>query len=106
MDGMHRSSGTRYSIYTGDGNGRDSYIIVGNGGNLKPESFLNSAPHTGYHPPKKNARKMFTGPLKKFKGSGKEATVFRYWGDGSGRDSYVIKECGGLIPSYNNSPNG
>jgi len=38
---MHRSSGTRYSIYTGDGNGRDSYIIVGNGGNLKPECYLN-----------------------------------------------------------------
>jgi hypothetical protein len=97
--GMNRSSGTRYSIYTGDGNGRDSYIIVGNGGNLKPECFLNSAPHTGYHPPKM-AAKLFTGPAKKFKGAGKEATVFRYWGDGSGRDSYVTKDCGGLIPSY------
>lgn len=30
----------------------------------------------------------------------KEATVWKYFGDGSGRDSYVIKDCGGLIPSY------
>ena len=65
MDGMHRSSGTRYSIYTGDGNGRDSYIIVGNGGNLKPESFLNSAPHTGYHPPKKKRTKNVHRPCEK-----------------------------------------
>ena len=35
-----------------------------------------------------------------FFGKGKEATVLKYYGDGSGRDSYVTKECGGLIPSY------
>lgn len=92
--GLFRSSGTRYTIYTGDGNGRDSYIIVGNGGNLKPECFKNSAPHVGYHPPRA-ANSMFTGPSRTFIGSGKAATVSRYWGDGSGRDNYVIKDCGG-----------
>jgi len=30
----------------------------------------------------------------------KEATSFRYYGDGSGRDSYVVTNCGGLIPNY------
>ena len=30
----------------------------------------------------------------------KEATSIKYFGDGSGRDGYVIKECGGLIPNY------
>lgn len=102
--GLHRSSGTRYSIYTGDGNGRDSYIIVGNGGNLKPHSFSNKAPVVGYHPPKA-ANNMFMGPKKEFRGTGKEATVLKYFGDGSGRDYYVTKDSGGLIPPYaSNSP--
>ena len=61
--GLQRSSGTRYSIYTGDGNGRDSYIIVGNGGNLKPAAFKNSAPCVGFHPPKA-ANNMYMGPKK------------------------------------------
>lgn len=37
-----------YTQYLGDGNGRDSYIIVGNSGLIKPDSFKNSAPRTGY----------------------------------------------------------
>ena len=76
---MHRSSGTRYTIYTGDGNGRDSYIIVGNGGNLKPGSFKNSAPHVGHHP-QKASNSMLTGSAQPFVGSGKKATVYRNWG--------------------------
>ena len=43
---------------------------------------------------------MFHGQLKQFSGPNKEATVFRYWGDGTGRDSYVVKDSGGLIPNY------
>lgn len=49
LHGLQRSSGTRYSVYTGDGRGRDSYVIVGNGGNLKSSCFFNSAPVTGKH---------------------------------------------------------
>ena len=99
LKGLYRSSKTRYDVYTGDGSGRDSYVIVGNGGVLKPECYVNSAPHVGYHPPRA-ANNMYMGPTKKFSGNGKEATVFRYWGDGSGRDNYVVKDCGGLIPPY------
>ena len=48
---------------------------------------------------------MFMGNQKSFKGTGKEATVFKYFGDGSGRDFYVTKDSGGLIPPYaSNSP--
>jgi hypothetical protein len=99
FNGMNRSSGTRYNVYSGDGHGRDSYIIVGNGGNLKPESYNNTAPHVGYHPPRASSS-IYMGQTKKFIGSGKESTALRYWGDGSGRDSYVTTDCGGLIPSY------
>jgi len=43
---------------------------------------------------------MFAGPMKPYFGAGKEATVLKYFGDGSGRDTYVTKESGGMIPSY------
>ena len=32
----------------------------------------------------------------------KEATAIRYYGDGSGRDSYVVADSGGLVPKYVN----
>ena len=32
--------------------------------------------------------------------SRKEATAIRYFGDGTGRDSYVVAESGGLIPPF------
>lgn len=37
-----------YTMYRGDGNGRDSYIIVGNGGLIKPDAYNNTPPRTGY----------------------------------------------------------
>ena len=43
---------------------------------------------------------LFHGQVKKFHGALKEATVWKYFGDGSGRDSYVVKDSGGLIPEY------
>ena len=46
---------------------------------------------------------MIAGSIQPFHGRGKAATVLKYFGDGTGRDSYVIKECGGLIPSYNST---
>jgi hypothetical protein len=99
IKGLNRTSKTRYNVYTGDGSGRDSYVIVGNGGVLKPECYLNNAPHVGYHPPRAS-NSMYMGPVKKFSGAGKDATAFRYWGDGSGRDYYAVKDSGGLIPPY------
>ena len=40
--GVMRQPG--YTQYLGDGCGRDSYIIVGNAGLIKPDAFKNTAP--------------------------------------------------------------
>jgi hypothetical protein len=32
----------------------------------------------------------------------KAATAIKYFGDGTGRDSYVVADSGGLIPKYMN----
>lgn len=88
-----------YTQYRGDGSGRDSYILVGNAGLVKPESFKNVAPQLGYKPVPDRST-MFSGPVRKFHGALKEPTVWKYFGDGTGRDSYVVKDSGGLIPPY------
>ena len=44
--GVIRNPG--YTIYRGDGQGRDSYILVGNGGLIKPEGYCNTPPRTGF----------------------------------------------------------
>ena len=51
-----------------------------------------------------NPSKLFINQACQFKkpvGS-KEATAFRYFGDGTGRDSYVVADSGGLVPKYVN----
>ena len=98
--GIYRTHHEKYTTYWGDGTGRDSYAVVGNAGLRKPESYVNTPPRTGYQPKERTTSTMYAGPHKAFFGAGKEATVLRYFGDGSGRDSYVIKESGGAIPSY------
>ena len=89
-----------YPMYWGDGAGRDSYIIVGNGGLIKPDAYNNTPPRVGYQDPPATQGGLYHGKTKQFVGPSKEATVLKYFGDGSGRDSYVIKDCGGLIPVY------
>lgn len=79
-----------YTVYRGDGQGRDSYIMVGNGGLVKPDAFDNSPPKVGYQGPAPTLGGLYHGKIKQFKGPLKEATVLKYFGDGSGRDSYVI----------------
>lgn len=101
--GIYRTHHEKYTTYWGDGSGRDSYAIVGNAGLRKPEAYVNSAPRTGYQPKERTTSTMYAGPLKSFSGYGKDATVLRYFGDGSGRDSYVINESGGAIPYYASS---
>ena len=45
---------------------------------------------------------MYTNQAHQFKrpSGGKDATAFKYYGDGAGRDSYVVADSGGLIPKY------
>jgi len=87
-----------YTVFWGDGNGRDSYIVCGNAGLIKPHAADMTPPRVGYQPP--GTTNMYHGPVKTFYPAQKEATVFRYWGDGQGRDSYIVKDSGGLVPGY------
>ena len=88
--GLHRAPTNLFSTYWGDGHGRDSYITVGNAGLLKPGTYLNRAPQTGYSPKIVACSALYTNQVKPFFGAGKEPTALRYYGDGSGRDSYVV----------------
>ena len=77
---MHRSSGKRCKIYIGDGNGRDSYIIAGKGGNLKQGSLKSTEPHTGHHP--KKLQTVFNWPgfyFLRFFSEGNHGSLMRWW---------------------------
>ena len=82
---MARSSNPTYVSYTGDGSGRDSYIILNNGG-LTHES---------------KEHMMWSSQIRRTPGvtqksPHKGAVGFQYRSDGSGRDSYVLQNSGGL----------
>ena len=63
--GIVKSPG--YVTYKGNGQGRDSYIIVGNAGLLRPDSYDKKAPRTGFQ--MNQSANMFYGQLKKFSGA-------------------------------------
>ena len=77
-----------YASYQGDGSGRDSYIILNNGGLTRDE--------------KKNM--MWTTKMKSPRdlrpAVSKPTPTFKYPSDGSGRDSYVIENSGGLVRDF------
>ena len=62
--GIVKSPG--YVTYKGNGQGRDSYIIVGNAGLMRPESIERRAPRTGFQVTQ--SANMYFGQLKKFTG--------------------------------------
>ena len=78
----------RYTKYTGDGIGRDKYIIFNNGAlldkisKIKIQDNFHTLSNTRYYNLQKNV-----APLK-------------YISDGSGRDSYVLFESGGLEKNH------
>mgnify|MGYP000197487829 CR=1 FL=1 len=74
--------------YSGDGSGRDSYIIMNNGG-LTRENKKHMM-HRQFKRSPVNIRPMPEKP----------AVAFRYQADGTGRDSYVIRNTTGLIRDY------
>ena len=89
--GMARTNHPKYASYFGDGSGRDKYIIMNNGGLTTDdkkffirESFRNTLRDHGPKPQK-------------------DAVSFKYHADGTGRDSYVISNSGGLISDYKGS---
>ena len=74
-----RTYNPSYVNYSGDGSGRDLYIILNNGG-LTHEAKRNMM----WQPrPRQSPRDHSPKPSK-------PAVAFQYQSDGSGRDSYVI----------------
>ena len=100
---LGRTEHIKHTTYWGDGMGRDSYVITGNGGLVGDANMPKTSAWTGYQPTN-NTTKMFINQNHQFKKStgGKDAVAFRYFGDGSGRDSYVVADSGGLVPKYVN----
>ena len=58
---------------------------------------------TGFQP-SKNTTAMYINQahqMKRLNGH-KEAAAMKYYGDGAGRDSYIVVDSGGLVPKYVN----
>lgn len=98
---LARTEHIKHTTYWGDGMGRDTYVLHGNGGLVGDKNMPATSPFTGYQPTN-NTTALYINQNHQFqRGSAhKEATVFKYFGDGAGRDSYVVADSGGLIPKY------
>ena len=75
----------KYTTYSGDGSGRDGYIVFGNGGMHGLREY-NGATKQGFTTSPLKPRPVITPR--------KDATAFDYVPDGSGRDSYIIRNYG------------
>ena len=97
---MQRTFYPKHTSYFGDGSGRDLQIILNTGGLNRIEK--QNMGHTGVQLQKYNSnvtKRVSPAPRK-------EATTFYYQSDGSGRDSYILKNNGGLRFEYNNKNYG
>ena len=91
---MQRTFYPKYVNYYGNGTGRDHQIIGNNGG--LTSQFKYGMGHTGVQ-----FNRYATSVSKRVSPSpSREATTFYYQSDGSGRDSYVLQDNGGLRPEY------
>lgn len=90
INGLYRTFYPKYTHYTSDGMGRDTYILKHNGGmcNEASRPFYETTMYT-----KERPSGMPPAPLK-------EATSFKYISDGSGRDFYITYNSGGLEAPY------
>ena len=98
MTSLNRTSHLKYTTYTGDGSGRDGYVVFGNGGLHELRFYNGSQPRSGFNNNKNFAPKPYAAPKK-------DATAFDYVPDGTGRDSYVIFNYG-LKANYRSSYRG
>ena len=81
--------------------GRDTYITTGNGGLINKGGQARNGPFSGYQMSPGLDKFYVNQPIHQYRYTGsKDATAFKYFGDGSGRDSYVTTDSGGLIPKY------
>ena len=84
MANLWRTQRPRFPLYQSDGLGRDYYIKFTNGGFWEDQFVLSKKPD--YIRPKYN----------NFHSLFHMAAPFKYWGDGSGRENYILK-CNGFI---------
>ena len=87
---LMRTISPKYASYFGDGGGRDTYIAVNNGGlaNADKQNMM---------------RRPFRATLrdKERDASPKKPVMpVNYHADGSGRDTYVVSNSGGLTKDY------
>ena len=93
---LQRTFYPKHCHYFGSGSGRDSFIILNNGGfnKLDKPNMGNTGIQMKQYNSSVTKRQVPTAC--------KDATTFYYQSDGSGRDSYVLKDNGGLRFDYNN----
>lgn len=98
---MNRTFDPKFTTYHGDGFGRDTYITTANGGLISGGGLARNGPSTGYQVSPGLDKFYINQSIHQTRYSGgKDAPVFKYFGDGTGRDSYVTADSGGLIPKY------
>ena len=90
--GLNRTNHPKFTSYTGDGSGRDQYIVFCNGG-LQPQrnfNFKNTRPQDTFNAsPNKTKYGGFVRPSPQ-----KMAGLTDYIPDGNGRDTYIIQNQG------------
>ena len=92
---LGRTLKSNISIYQIDGSGRDSYISYNNGGFWK-DNFISG---------KMKQREAASRKKYSLISLTRNPPPFKYWSDGSGRDSYISYNEGGLVQKFtaNNS---
>ena len=99
-----RTDHQKFQSYYGDCGGRDTYIITGFGGLIKEGAkgaTCMGSPYTGFQTPAApTALYINQGNQLRRSIPYKETTCMSYFGDGTGRDSYVIADYGGLVRKY------
>ena len=87
--GLARTVKTNIAFYATDNKGRDTYISYNNGGfwkdNIKQIKLKANFPRYMY---------------KNFHSLNHQAAPFNYYSDGTGRDTYVIKDNAGLVKEF------
>jgi hypothetical protein len=89
---LERTFDPKVSHYHADGSGRDAYILYNNGG------FLSYKAHS--KTPK--AGLTFNIATNSALSPRKSPQIKRYYGNGSGRDNYIIDDSGGFLKTYKN----
>lgn len=99
---IYRTENILRPTYYGDGKGRDSYVFQNNGGFRDDREMMGSQPKSGW-----NINTRAGSPDQKFRmtaqggtGLAKRTSVIHYTSDGTGRDSYIIKNSGGTCNEY------